>query len=173
MNSTVVINLKNNDEQCFKWAVIAALHNKEIKHHPEYQCNWKELKFLLATQKIGKFQKINPGIALNVLFNSKKGIYTTRRSELNGKGNKQAKLLVIVDGEIRHLKNFSKLLYSLNATNKRACHFCMNYFHPDSARENIMSTAVAMVKMTYEKEKWPMFPNGQYQFKAPVTLDRL
>ena len=49
----------------------------------------------------------------------------------------------------------------------------LNGFHPESARENIMSTAVAMVKMTYEKEKWPMFPNGQYQFKAPVTLDRL
>ena len=110
-----------------------------------------------------------------MLFNSKKGIYTTRRSELNGKCNEQAKLLVIVDGEIRHLKNFSKLLYSLNTTNKRAYHFCMNYlngFHPESARENIMSTAVAMVKIPYEKEKWPMFHNGQYQFKVPFTLDR-
>ena len=35
-----------------------------------------------------------------------------------------------------------------------------------------MSTAVAMVKIPYEKEKWPMFHNGQYQFKVPFTLDR-
>ena len=27
--------LKNNDERCFKWAVIAALHHGEIEHHPE------------------------------------------------------------------------------------------------------------------------------------------
>ena len=30
-----VINLQNKDKECFKWAVIAALHHKEIKHHPD------------------------------------------------------------------------------------------------------------------------------------------
>ena len=31
-----IINPKNdNDEECFKWAVIAALHHEEIRHHPE------------------------------------------------------------------------------------------------------------------------------------------
>ena len=31
-----IINPKNeNDEECFKWAVIAALHHKEIKYNPE------------------------------------------------------------------------------------------------------------------------------------------
>lgn len=34
-----------------------------------------------------------------------------------------------------------------------------------------MSTAVAMVKMPYEKEKRPTFHNGQYQFKVPFTLE--
>ena len=28
--------MQNNDEKCFKWSVIAALHQEEkIKHHPE------------------------------------------------------------------------------------------------------------------------------------------
>ena len=31
----VVINPQNKDEECFKWAVIEALHHKDIKHHPE------------------------------------------------------------------------------------------------------------------------------------------
>ena len=30
-----VINSQNKDEECFKWAVIAALHHEEIKHNPE------------------------------------------------------------------------------------------------------------------------------------------
>ena len=39
-NKKVVINLKNeNDEECFKWAVTAALHYKEIKSHPERVSN--------------------------------------------------------------------------------------------------------------------------------------
>ena len=78
-----MINQKNNDEQCFKWAVIAALDHEEIKkdhqrisrlQHYEDQCNWNRLEFPLAIQKIGKFVKNNPGIAANVLFNKKKGI---------------------------------------------------------------------------------------------------
>ena len=30
-----VITPQNKDEECFKWAVIAALHQEEIKHHAE------------------------------------------------------------------------------------------------------------------------------------------
>ena len=28
-----VVNPQNKDEECFKWAFIAALHHEEIKHH--------------------------------------------------------------------------------------------------------------------------------------------
>ena len=30
-----VINRKNKDEECFKWAVIAALHHEEIERDPQ------------------------------------------------------------------------------------------------------------------------------------------
>ena len=33
--------------------------------------NWNGLEILLAIQKIGKFEENNPGIAINILFNSK------------------------------------------------------------------------------------------------------
>ena len=88
-----MINPQNkNDEECFKWAVIASLHHEEIDSHPErvinlqhYECqhNWRDLEFPVAINKIGKFEKNNADIAVNVLFTSKKGIYTVRRSEFN------------------------------------------------------------------------------------------
>ena len=102
-----VLNLKSNDEQCFKWAVIVALHHKEIAKDPqrisklqhyEDQYNWNKLEFPLAIQKIAKFEKNNPGTAVNVLFKNKESIYAARRSELNGKCSKQVNLLMIVDG---------------------------------------------------------------------------
>ena len=49
-----VINSQNKDEECFKWAVIAALHHEEIKKDHqrisrlspyEKQYNWKGLEF--------------------------------------------------------------------------------------------------------------------------------
>ena len=62
-----MISPKSNDEQCFKWAVIAAFHHMAyIKHRSEKismlqyyekQCNWQGLEFLLATQKKDKFEK--------------------------------------------------------------------------------------------------------------------
>ena len=61
-----MINPKNNDEECFKWAVIVSLHHEDIKQNPERisllkyyqdQYNWSGLEFLLTIQKIGKFDR--------------------------------------------------------------------------------------------------------------------
>ena len=88
----VVINPQNKDEECFKQAVIEALHHEENKHHPERinllrpyenQNNWEGLEFPVSIKKIVKLEKNNPGIALYVLFCNKKNqnIYTAHRSE--------------------------------------------------------------------------------------------
>ena len=92
-------------------------------------------------------------MAVNVLFCKKKSqnIYTVRRSERNVTWKKQVNLLMIEDGEKRHytaIKDISRLLKSLNATHKGACHFCMNClngFRTESAGISIMKIAVAMV----------------------------
>ena len=102
-----VINPKNEEEECFKWGLIAALHYEEISDHPESirklrpfaeRYDWEGLEFPLALNKISKFEKRNPDIAVNVLFVSKKKIFIARRSEFNSKREKQANLLMIVDG---------------------------------------------------------------------------
>ena len=86
-----VINPQNKDEECFKWAVIAALYHEEIKKDHQHisrlrpyenQYNSEGLEFPVSIKKIDKFEKNNPGIAVNVLFSNKKNqnIYTARRS---------------------------------------------------------------------------------------------
>ena len=105
------INPQNKDEECFKWAVIEALHHEEIKHHPERisflrpyenQYNWKGLEFPVSIKKIDKFEKKNLGIAVNLLFSKKKSqnIYTVRRSGRNVKCKKQVNLLMIEDAQV-------------------------------------------------------------------------
>ena len=137
-----VINPQNKDEECFKRAIIAALHHEEIKNNLERisllrpykkHYNWKGLKFPVSIKKIDKFEKNNSCIAVNLLFSNKKSqnqnIYTARRSGRNAKCKKQVNLLMIEDGEKRHytaIKGISRLLKSLNASQKGAYHFCMN-----------------------------------------------
>ena len=145
-----VINLQNKDEECFKWAVIEALHHEEIKHHPERisllrpyenQYNWEGLEFPVSIKKIDIFEKNNPGIAVNVLLSNKKYIYTARRPRRTVKCKKQVNLLMMMDGENRHytaIKSISRLLKTLNATHKGAYHFrmnCLNVFATESARD--------------------------------------
>ena len=71
-----VINPKNeNDEECFKCAVTAALHHVEIKSHPKRILNlrkydnkydWSGLEFLLSITGISEFKKKNI-VIINVL----------------------------------------------------------------------------------------------------------
>ena len=186
-----MINPQNKDEECFKWAVIEALHHEDIKHHPERisllrpyenQYNWKGLEFPVSIKEIDKFEKSNHGITVNVLFSNKKSIkiYTVRRSERNMKCKKQVNLLMIVDGEKRHyttIKNLSRLLSKLNDRTKRAYNYCMNClnsFRTASARdkhyEYCSSNGHVKVSMPTKEEKWLKFHDGQYQFILPFIL---
>ena len=129
-NKKAVINPQNKDEECFKWAVIEALHHEEIKHNPERisllrpyenQHNWKGLEFPVSIKKIDKFEKSSLRITVNVLFSNKKSpkkdIYTVRRSDRNVKCEKQVNLLMIENGEKRHYtanKSISMLLSKLS-----------------------------------------------------------
>ena len=121
----------------------------KLQHH-EDQYNWQGLEFPLAIQKLGKFEKKNLDIAVNVQYNNKKGIRTARGSNRNGKCSKQADLLMIVDGNIRHyteIKNTSRLLKSLNASQKGTYQFYINCLNDCQVKIKIK------VKMFSEKEK--------------------
>ena len=78
-----IINPKNeDDEECFKWAVIASLHHEEIGRDPQRisklkpyanRYNWNGLKFPVSVDQIKKFEKKNLKIAVNVLYIYQRG----------------------------------------------------------------------------------------------------
>ena len=149
VSKKVVINPKNeNDKECFKWAVTAALHHRETKSHPkrisnimryEKNYNWSGLKFPVVTNDIGKFKKKN-NISVNVLGVEGKKPYPLRISKYSGQ--KTVNLLLITDGEKRHYtanKSLSRLLGSSNSKHRRKQHFCLNClqgFHSEESRDN-------------------------------------
>ena len=182
-SKNAVINPQNKDEECFKWAVITALHHEETKKDHqristlrpyENKYNWKGLEFPVSIKKTENFGKNNPGIAVNVFFIRKKSqnIYTSRKKQVN--------LLIIEDGENRHytaIKNILRLLSKLNRKTKHAYHYCINClngFQKGSARgkhyEYCSSNGHIKVKMPYKKGKWLKFHDRQYQFKIPFML---
>ena len=101
------ISSKNeSNEECFKWAVIAALHHEEIKSHCERISNltrfkdnydWSGLEFPLS---ISESVKRND-VSVNVLGVEEKEFYILRGKKYDC-WKKIINLLLIDDGERRH-----------------------------------------------------------------------
>ena len=130
----VTINLNNDDNKCFKWAVIAALEFPNIKSHPERISNltkfsnnydWSGLEFPVSTKDIGLFE-IDNDVLINVLAVEGREIYIHRKSRRVGR---EINLLFIHEDEINHcaaVKSLSRLLSSKNSNTKHEQHFCTN-----------------------------------------------
>ena len=76
-NKKATINPKNKDNECFRYAIIAALHHQEIERNPQRisnlkpfvnRYNWKDIEFPSHSKDWGKFKQNNKSIALNILF---------------------------------------------------------------------------------------------------------
>ena len=82
-----IINLKNENQACFKWAVLAALEFQNIESHPERISNlikfsnkydWSGLGFQVSFKDISKFELRNQ-ISINLSATAGKEIYICRK----------------------------------------------------------------------------------------------
>ena len=69
-----IVNVKNQDQECFKWSILAALHPAEhhaerIAHYQEYkdELNFNGIDFPMSIDQITKFEKLNPEISVTVI----------------------------------------------------------------------------------------------------------
>ena len=122
----VIINPQNDDEDCFKWAVIAALRWTDIKSNSEHVLNlrkfaenydWSGLKFPVSTKDISVFET-NNNVSVNVLAVEGRNIYIHRKGRQAGH---EINLLMVSKDGIRHhtaIKSLSRLLTSSNTKHK-------------------------------------------------------
>ena len=127
-----IINPQNNDEECFKWAVITALEQTDIKSHPECMSNlrkftdnynWSGLVFPVSIKDIREFE-INNNISVNVLAIEGRDIYIHRKT--NYRCDREIILLLISKDGIKHytaIKSLSKLLSCSNSKHHGKQHF--------------------------------------------------
>ncbi|XP_057310676.1 uncharacterized protein LOC130648652 [Hydractinia symbiolongicarpus] len=159
----VIINPDNNDQECFKWSIIAAIHHEEIgtnhqrisKLRPyQERYNWDGIEFPTSIKDITKFERNNPDIAVNVLYATGKKFNILRRSAFN-ESDTQVNLLLLTDEKRNYyvsIKNLSKLLG-----------------HHDAQREGKMVILPGRT-MPSEKEKWLYYQDGHCQFKKPFVI---
>ena len=138
-NKKAVINMKNEDNQCFKWCVSRALHfvrqnpekiTKTLKLQSE-KLNWSGLKIPVDLKQIAIFEKNNPSFSINV-YGFEGEVYPLRISKT--KKRWVINLLLISDGEKQHyclIQSLSRLLSSQVTKQNGSmefCQRCLNHF---------------------------------------------
>ena len=131
-----IINPRNSDMKCFKWAVIAAMKWEEIgrdcqrvsklrRYENEY--DWDGIEFPVSFRDIKRFESRNE-ITINILAVEDKKIYICRK----GKGyTRSANLMLITDDNRKHyvaIKSLGRLLSSQNSKHKRISTFLYKLF---------------------------------------------
>ena len=129
-----IINPKNSDMECFKWAVIAAMKWKDIGDHPEriselrrYEddFDWDGMKFPASFRDIKRFESRNE-ITINILAFERKQIYICRKGK---EYDRVANLMLITDNNNKNyiaIKSLKRLLSMQNSKHKESQHFCIN-----------------------------------------------
>ena len=129
----VIINIKNEDNQCFKWSVTRALfpeqvHNERITkklRSNTSKLNWVGVEFPVQIDKIGIFEKNNPKYAVNV-YGYDKEVYIIRSSGNNNR-EQTINLLLISNDKTNHytsIKSMSGLLNSQKYKRRHKRYYC-------------------------------------------------
>ena len=109
-NKRATINPKNDDDNCFQYAITVVLNRRKIENNAQRisnikpfinQYNWKGIDFSSHSKDWKKFEQNNKTIALNILYvpcNTKQ-IRLAYKSKYNCMRGNQLILLMITDGE--------------------------------------------------------------------------
>ena len=139
-NKKATINPKNNDDNCFQYALTVALNHQNIeKILKKYrklnldQYNWEEIDFPSPSKDWKKFEQNNKTTALNILFvphNTKK-IRLSYKSKHNFNCENQVILLMITDGKKWHYLTVKRLYALLKgiSSNHDGDFYYLNCFH--------------------------------------------
>ena len=178
-----IINPKNYDNECFKWAIIAAIKCEEIgkdcqrisklKQY-EDEFNWSMVKFPTSMKGIGRFESNNE-ISVNVLAVDNNQIYICRKG---AEYDRAANLMLITDGAKNHyvaVRSLSRLLSSQNSKHKESQHFCINClqgFSSEESKDERYTYCRDNEAVRVEMPKKPIveYCNGQYQHKVPFVI---
>ena len=165
-----IINPKNEDNQCFKWAVIAALYKynniKDLKRS-ENKFNWSGLTFPMEVSKIGIFEKNNK-YGINVIYVNGSTFAILRKS----KRIKDVINLFYSDEHYSAINSLSRLLSNTKHNGKE--YFCMNCLNGFNSELKLKTHEIYCINgtivLTKPRNKIMKYTDGDKQFRVPFII---
>lgn len=186
-NKKAIINVKNYDNKCFKYAILSALYpaSKNADRLSKYaqhfnKLNFDGINFPVDIKQISKFEQKNPEISVNIYtYNAKCMRVETLRMTKTVKAN-HIHLMLIKENNVSHycwIKDLSKLLSSQTSNNnhrKFYCDRCLNHFMTRERLEKHYNECVsrndAMMDMPTKDNCKIKFQNFKNQLHVPFII---
>ena len=183
-----IINMKNDDQQCFKWSIARAFnpaenHSERVTKKLQEQAeefNWKGVNFPTSFSDIDRFEKNNKMSVVVLGYDVEDGVSILRVPK--EKNEKAVTLLLIKDEKgNKHyclVKSLSRLLSYQVSEGKRKrhfCYYCLNGFNTEISLMNHMEYCLAH---DYVKTEFPEkgkndnleFTNHKRMYKVPFVI---
>ena len=192
-NKKAIINMKNQDNECFKWCVLRALNPKDTNpdridndlKSKEDTINMEGINYPVDFRGVDRFESQNPDISISILgYNKDERTYPLKISKYTKYKKEDGRkynivLLLIKDGENSHyclVKNLSALLTSQINKHKGSRNYCLNCFNgfntPDALdKHNQYCSNNECVKINMPPPNtYLRFKNFLHSEKAPFTI---
>jgi hypothetical protein len=132
-----ILNIKNEDQKCFHWSVLAALHPCGSTNVQDYilyeqELNMKDIPSPVSISKMEKFEQQNPQISINVYGFEDREIFPMRITKQKGRFYHANLLFLQVGGRTHYclIQDLNKFLYRTKSTKNKTffCHYCLHGF---------------------------------------------
>ena len=183
-----IINVKNRDNECLKWALRAALFpphdGKDLQRLSKYPVkdgiNYGGIDFPTPVKSIDKLEAQNRNIAINVFGWENNCVIVHRISKIET-NVPRINLILIESGKIQHycyIKRVSALLFD-QSKNSNAKHYCMMWLTGFSKADllenhkkycNGVNGRPTRIEMPEEGKNILSFQNHHKQMKMPYVL---
>ena len=147
-NKKAIINMKNQDNECFKWCVLRALNpkntnpdriDKDLKSKQD-TLNMEGIKYPVSFRDIDRFESLNPNISISVFgYNQDERVYPLKVSKYTGCEH-DITLMLLKDGENSHyclFNNMSALLASQINKHKGTRNICLNCLNSFKCKQSL------------------------------------
>lgn len=138
--SHACVNIKNTDNKCFKWCLLAHLHPaaKDANRTSKYLDYWNEIidtgiTYPVTLNDIPKMEKLN-NLKINVYSYENK---TMAPIYVNPENPFDAINILLFKDHYVLIRDFDKLMFS-HTKHKAAKHFCMRCLHCCSSRQSLL-----------------------------------
>lgn len=162
--SSGIVNIQNEDDKCFMWSVLAALHPvvsnaQRVSHYEQYDqtLDFSDIEFPVSISKVEKFEKQNK-LSINV-FGFEEGqvfpLYLTK--SINTR--KEINLLYISDENNAHycwIKDLSRFLGHTHKKSHTKLHYCHRCLHGFTRNDLLDAHRPYCDRFDFQKVEFPI-----------------